>query len=63
MRRGERLVLVGSTLDRSSGESLFWMSGVCAEGWVRHLKPFECKVEYRSEKARVLVEQANLLHN
>lgn len=31
--------------------------------FVRHAKPFKCKVEYRSEKARVLVEQANLLHN
>jgi len=31
--------------------------------FVRHLKPFKCKVGYRSEKARALVEQANLLHN
>jgi len=30
---------------------------------VRHLQSFKCKVGYRSEKARAVVEQANLLHN
>jgi hypothetical protein len=29
----------------------------------RHLKSFKCKVGYRSERARAVVEQANLLHN
>jgi len=31
--------------------------------YVRHVKPFTCKITYRSEKARAAVEQSKLLHS
>jgi len=33
------------------------------KSFVRHVVPFRYKLEYRSAKARSIVEQANLLHN
>lgn len=54
-----------STLVRLSGELFYCLGVECGVGLTlgRHLRPFKSKVGYRSEKARALVEQANLLHN
>lgn len=47
-----------------------WVSGKLASSLVtgvhqttRHVVPFKYKLQYRSPKARSIVEQANLLHN
>ena len=44
----------------ASGVSVFSSEGL---SFHRHVKPFTCRITYRSEKARATVEQTKLLHS